>query len=42
MNHEIDDSVQLEMHRGFLIKEGDIVTLRAQPVVPRDVENIFR
>lgn len=42
MNHKIDDFTQAKMRRGFLIKEGDIVTLRAQPVVPRDVENIFR
>jgi len=30
------------MRRGFLIKKGDIVILRAQPVVSRDVENVFR
>lgn len=41
MKHEID-CTQSKMHRGFLIKEDDIMTLRAEPVVPRDVENIFR
>lgn len=36
------DCTQSKTHRDLPIKEGDIVTLRAQPVAPRDVGNIFR
>jgi len=33
--------MQSRMHRGFPIKEGDAVTVRAQPVASHDAGNIF-
>lgn len=41
INHEMSDSLQSKMHRGFPIKEDDIVILHAQPVASPDVGNIF-
>lgn len=42
INREMSDSMQSKVHRGFPIKEDDIVILRAQPVASRDLGNIFR